>query len=139
MKQRVVTWWQRHLANPVARRVARYVPGQAIIETVGRRSGLPRQTPVGGRLEGSTFWVVTEFGRDSNYVRNMEANPRVRVQLKGQWHPGTAHLLPDDDVKARLRRLPRLNSLSVRMVGTDLMTVRIDLDGAVDEASYGLS
>jgi deazaflavin-dependent oxidoreductase (nitroreductase family) len=129
MKQRVVTWMQRHLANPVARRVARYMPGQAIIETVGRRSGLPRQTPVGGQLEGSTFWVVTEFGRASNYVRNMEENPKVRVQLKGKWHTGTAHLLPDDDVKARLRRLPRLNSLSVRMVGTDLMTVRIDLDG----------
>jgi len=128
MKRRVVTSLQRHVVNPIVRRLARYIPGEAVIETVGRRSGVARQTPVGGRLEGSTFWVVTEFGRASNYVRNIEANARVRVQIKGRWHTGSAHLLPEDDSRARLNQLPRLNSLAVRLVGTDLLTMRIDLD-----------
>ena len=131
MKRRVVTSVQRHVVNPIVRRLARYIPGEAVIETVGRRSGLARQTPVGGRLEGSTFWVVTEFGRASNYVRNVEANPRVRVQIKGRRHTGSAHLLPEDDSRARLNQLPRLNSLAVRLVGTDLLTMRIDLDRPV--------
>lgn len=126
---------QRHVVNPVARRVARFLPGQAVVETIGRRSGRPRRTPVGGRREGSTFWLVSEFGRQSQYVRNIEANPRVRVQLRGRWHAGTAVLLDDDDPRARLRRLPRLSGLVVRIVGADLLTVRIDLDNDMDNVS----
>lgn len=62
-------------------------------------------------------------------MRNIKADPRVRVRIRGRWHEGTAHLLPDDDPVARLRRLPRVNSLGVRALGTDLLTVRVDLAG----------
>jgi hypothetical protein len=37
-------------------------PGYALLETVGRGSGLPRQTPVGDGLIGDTFWIVAEHG-----------------------------------------------------------------------------
>jgi deazaflavin-dependent oxidoreductase (nitroreductase family) len=120
--------FQQRIANPISRRLAPFLPGQAVIETVGRHSGLPRRTPVGGRLEGSTFWLVSEFGRQSNYVRNIAANPRVRVQLNGRWYAGTATVLDHDDPRARLKRLPLFNSLVVRAVGTALLTLRIDLD-----------
>jgi hypothetical protein len=36
--------------------------------------------------------------------------------------------LPDDDPRARLAALPRANSAAVRLVGTDLLSLRIDLD-----------
>jgi len=49
------------------------------------------------------------------------------VRIDGQWHTGTANLLPDDDAVARLRTLPRYNSAAVRAMGTDLLTVRVDL------------
>jgi deazaflavin-dependent oxidoreductase (nitroreductase family) len=124
----VVLFFQRHVANPIARRIARYLPGEAVLETTGRRSGLPRHTPIGGRLDGSTFWLVTEFGRQSQYVRNLEADPRVRLQVGGAWRPGTAEVVDDDDPRDRLKQLPWLNSVLVRIVGTDLLTVRIDLD-----------
>ena len=39
--------------------------------------------PVGGRLDGSTFWIVSEHGHRSDYVRNIAADPRVRVQIRG--------------------------------------------------------
>jgi len=41
---------------------------------------------------------------------------------------GTAQLLPNADAKARLRELPQMNSFGVRSFGTNLLTVRIDLD-----------
>lgn len=47
---------------------------------------------------------------------------------RGQWHSGTAHLLPDDDARQRLRSLPRLNSAVVVAMSTDLLTIRVDLD-----------
>jgi deazaflavin-dependent oxidoreductase (nitroreductase family) len=118
-----VTAFQRRLANPLIR----LLPFQTLLETTGRTSGLPRRTPVGGRKVGDSFWLVSEFGHKSQYVRNIQADPRVRVRIAGRWHHGTAHLLPDDDPVARLRSLPRLNSTAVRALGTDLLTVRVDL------------
>jgi len=123
-KYRAVTAFQRKL-NAVMRRL----PLQTLLETTGRTSGLPRRTPVGGRRVGDSFWLVSEFGERSQYVRNIRADPRVRVRLRGRWHTGTAHLLPDDDTAARLRALPRLNSAAVRVIGVGQLTVRVDLDG----------
>ncbi|MEU3534125.1 MULTISPECIES: nitroreductase/quinone reductase family protein [Streptomyces] len=121
-KHHIVTSFQRRL-NPLIRRL----PLQTVLETTGRVSGVPRRTPVGGRRVGGAFWLVSEFGHRSQYVRNIEADPRVRVRIAGRWHHGTAHLLPDDDPRARLRGLPRLNSTAVRALGTDLLTIRVDL------------
>jgi deazaflavin-dependent oxidoreductase (nitroreductase family) len=123
LKHRLVTRFQRYLANPLNRRL----PFQVLLETTGRRSGEPRRTPVGGRRVGDSFWLVSEFGLKSQYVRNIQADPQVRVRIAGRWHHGTAHLLPTDDARARLRSLPRFNSAAVRAFGTDLLTVRVDL------------
>ncbi|MFF1356520.1 nitroreductase/quinone reductase family protein [Streptomyces sp. NPDC058297] len=122
-KFRAVTSFQRRIGNPFLSRL----PGQILLETTGRTSGLPRRTPVGGRLVGSEFWWVSEYGDKSQYVRNIQADPRIRVRIKGRWHTGTAHLLPDDDARARLKRLPRYNSAAVRALGTNLLTLRADL------------
>ena len=123
-RQRIVNLVQRHIANPVMRSV----PIQTLLETTGRKSGQPRRTPIGGRLAGNEFWLVSEFGDRSQYVRNIEANPRVRVRVRGRWHSGTATLLPEDDARARLAELPRMNSAAVRAMGDNLLTIRVDLD-----------
>ncbi|QEN12842.1 nitroreductase/quinone reductase family protein [Mycolicibacterium sp. ELW1] len=123
-RQRVVNFVQRRVANPLMR----LVPVQTLLETTGRKSGQPRTTPIGGRLEGDAFWLVSEFGDRSQYVRNIAANPRVRVRVRGRWHSGTAVVLPDDDARARLAELPRMNSAAVRAMGDNLLTIRVDLD-----------
>ncbi|MEV0558008.1 nitroreductase/quinone reductase family protein [Streptomyces sp. NPDC050597] len=122
-KFRVITKIQRWVVNPVSR----LLPFQTLLETTGRKSGLPRRTPVGGRRVGQEFWIVSEYGEKSQYVRNIQANPSVRVRDKGRWHHGTAHLMHKDDARTRLKSLPRLNSTAVRAVGTNLLTVRVDL------------
>ncbi|MGW0499719.1 nitroreductase/quinone reductase family protein [Streptomyces sp. NPDC003007] len=124
LRFRATTAFQRRI-NPLMRRL----PLQTVLETRGRVSGLPRRTPVGGRRVGDSFWIVSEFGERSQYVRNIKADPRVRVRVRGRWHEGTAHPMPQDDPVARLRGLPRVNSMGVRVLGTNLLTVRVDLDG----------
>ncbi|WP_370329511.1 nitroreductase/quinone reductase family protein [Mycolicibacterium hippocampi] len=119
----VTKFLQKYVGNQVMGRM----PFQTLLETTGRKSGEPRRTPLGGRRVGDEFWFVSEFGEKSQYVRNIKANPNVRVRLKGRWHHGTAHLLPDDDARARLRSLPQVNSMGVRTFGTNLLTVRVDL------------
>jgi deazaflavin-dependent oxidoreductase (nitroreductase family) len=123
-KRRRVSLFHRHIANPITRRL----PTQVLLETTGRSSGRPRRTPIGGRLVGAAYWLVSDHGEASDYIRNIKANSRVRVRIRGRWRAGTAFLLPDDDPKARLATLPRFNSSLVRALGTNLLTVRIDLD-----------
>jgi deazaflavin-dependent oxidoreductase (nitroreductase family) len=131
-KRRLVTAVQVKLLNPPMRALARHglAPGVALLETTGRKSGQARTTPVTNGLQRgtNTFWLVAEHGRKAAYVRNIEADPKVRVRIHGRWRSGTAHVLPDDDPLARQRTLPRLHSAAVRAMGTEHVTVRIDLD-----------
>jgi deazaflavin-dependent oxidoreductase (nitroreductase family) len=130
-KRRISTFASARLFNPLVKAAAERgipLPGVAILETVGRKSGLPRRNPVGNGLDGDTFWIVAEHGRKAAYVRNIEANPRVRVKVGRTWRTGTGHLMPEDDPRARQRSLPKLNAAVVRLMGSDLLTVRIDLD-----------
>ena len=141
MKYRLVHAFQKYILNPPVRAaMARGLvpPSYALLETLGRTTGKPRRTPVGNGLVGDTFWIVAEHGRAAGYVRNIERNPQVRVKvrqgLRPQWRTGTGHVLPDDDPRERQRMVARghpgraLNAFMVRTVGTDLLTVRIDLD-----------
>ncbi|HUR87108.1 MAG TPA: nitroreductase/quinone reductase family protein [Solirubrobacteraceae bacterium] len=131
-KRRLVTALQVRVFNPPVRWLAQrgLAPKVALLETTGRRSGRPRTTPVtnGLRRGSNVFWLVAEHGRKAAYVRNIEADPRVRVRVGRRWRSGIAHVLPDDDPVARQRTLPRLHSATVRAMGSELVTVRIDLD-----------
>ena len=118
----------KYLINPLVSLVAGYVPWWSLLETRGRRSGLPRRNPVGNGLKGDTFWIVAEHGAQAGYVKNIKANPRVRVRVGRRWRSGIAHVLPDDDARARQRQLRPVNGMFVRLMGTNLLTVRIDLE-----------
>lgn len=114
------------------------LPGYSLLETTGRKSGKSRRTPVGDGRIGKQFWLVAEHGMKAGYVRNIERNPHVRLKLREglrtRWHTGTAHLLPDDDPRERQRwlatQLPRStgNARAVRLLGTQLLSIRIDLN-----------
>jgi deazaflavin-dependent oxidoreductase (nitroreductase family) len=112
-------------------------PGDALLQTTGRVTGRPRVTPVCDCVEGETFWIVAQRGRSADYVRNIEANPRVRVKgslSRTGWRAGTAHILDDDDPEERIRILSRGNRWrrlclqASTSIGTSPLTVRIDLD-----------
>ncbi|ANW67783.1 nitroreductase [Mycobacterium sp. djl-10] len=123
LKRRIVHSVQRRVVNPVGRKLP-----VTMLETTGRRSGQKRLTAVGGKVIDNQFWMVSEHGEHAHYVLNIKADPKVRVRINGEWRTGTAHLLPDDDPSARLRMLPQANSAVVRLMGTDLLTIRVDLD-----------
>ena len=133
-KRRVSTFLSARLLNPLVRAAARAgvpLPGYVLLETTGRRSGQPRQVPVGKALEGDTLWVVAEHGLRAAYVKNIQANPRVRVRIGRKWRTGAAQVLSDDDWRERQRRIPnKFNSAVVRAMGTEQVTVRVDLDPA---------
>jgi len=140
-KGRVIYPLQKHVLNPVvllAWQLGIPPPGDALLETTGRRTGRPRQTPVCDGLDGETFWLVAQHGPRADWVKNIRANPRVRVRFRAGsgvgWRAGTAHILDDDDPRERQRLLGRghparrLCLCASAAMGTDPLTVRIDLD-----------
>jgi deazaflavin-dependent oxidoreductase (nitroreductase family) len=95
----------RYTANPLMRGLFKLgvtPPGMALVETIGRRTGAVRHTPVACALEGDTLWLIAQHGSHAGWVRNFQESPSVRVRLGRHWRTGTAELIPDDDVKARI-------------------------------------
>ena len=120
------------LVNPLVRGLIErglFPSAWVLLETTGRKSGEPRRTPVGNGKRGDVFWIVTEHGWHADYVKNIQADPRVRVKIGRTWFTGTAHILEDDDPMARLRWLRRpVNDSMLLAVGTQALTIRVDLD-----------
>lgn len=126
----------RFVSNPPVRLLFALgipLPGTAILETSGRRSGKSRRVPVTNGLDGETFWIVAEHGRHSAYVRNIEAQPRVRLKIGRHWRTGTARVLAGEDPRQRLASIARANRSSrtntrlVESLGTELLVLRVDL------------
>jgi len=103
----------------------------ALLETTGRRSGLPRYTPIGNGLVADTFWLVAAHGDQADYVRNLRANPKVRLKIERRWRSGIAVVLVDDDPHTRSRTLPHQWDAAIgRLMATSPLTIRIDLEPA---------
>jgi deazaflavin-dependent oxidoreductase (nitroreductase family) len=85
MKHRIVHTLQKYVLNPpikLALAVGLPLPGYALLETKGRKTGKPRRTPVGYGRVGNQFWLVAEHGTKAGYVRNIERDPHVRLKLR---------------------------------------------------------
>jgi deazaflavin-dependent oxidoreductase (nitroreductase family) len=142
------------LQNRLFNRLARFLlshgfapPTYALLETTGRRTGRRRQVPVANGLQGDTFWLIAGLGETAQYVRNIQANPQVRIKarparlrdgLRMSWRSGVAQLMPEDDAHKRHRRLSkgrlgyRLDGILLRGLSSlgsgRMLTIRIDLD-----------
>jgi deazaflavin-dependent oxidoreductase (nitroreductase family) len=137
-KRRLVVAFEKYLQTPpvkAALRAGLPLPMFALLETTGRTSGRRRHTPVINGRHGGRFWIVAEHGRRAQYVRNLEADPNVRVKSGGRWYAGRAHILDDDDPLVRARWMAdtpgpwhKADSFAARLLGTQPLTIRIYLE-----------
>jgi deazaflavin-dependent oxidoreductase (nitroreductase family) len=122
----LVTYW--HLINPLTLRFAAIAPGWAVLETTGRRTGRTHRVPVGGRLEGSTFWIQVGHSGNSDYVKNIKANPQISLQTRGQRHIGTAHFVDAGAARSQILRRNFLTAAFTATASGNTTGIRIDLD-----------
>ena len=120
---------QRYLLNPPMKASAwlGLSPRHLLLETAGRVSGKRRRTVVGFTREGDALWVVAEQGRYAGYVRNLEAQPQVRVRIGGRWRNMRASIADGDDPVARLESFDdERHAQLVQKFGTSLLSIRLD-------------
>lgn len=61
-----------------------------VLTTVGRKSGLPRRTPLNYAEIDGAIYCTAGFGGGSDWYRNIKSNPQVEVWLPTGWWAGEA-------------------------------------------------
>jgi deazaflavin-dependent oxidoreductase (nitroreductase family) len=80
---------------------------QCLVTTTGRRSGLPRPTPLGYLVVDGAAWVLAGYGPSTLWYRNILDEPRVTLLLPGR--PPIAALATEvTDPSTRARIIPPL-------------------------------
>jgi deazaflavin-dependent oxidoreductase (nitroreductase family) len=78
----------------------------AYLTTAGRRTGRPHRIEIWFAVEDGAIYLLSG-GRDrADWVRNLQANPSVTVELGGETHVGASRVLqPDTAEDQRAREL----------------------------------
>ncbi|MEZ5264244.1 MAG: nitroreductase family deazaflavin-dependent oxidoreductase [Acidimicrobiales bacterium] len=72
--------------------------------TTGRRSGRPHRIEIWYAAEGDTLYLLSGGGRRADWVRNLAADPSVRVELRGEAHDARARILDGTGAEERRAR-----------------------------------
>lgn len=101
--------WFWKTVNVAIRPLAGRAPWWLLVETIGRRTGTPRRTPLaGGPVRGRTVSVLAVHGEAADFVKNIRAEPGVRVRRRGRWLSGRAEVVdPTPQAVAELGRYAR--------------------------------
>ncbi len=92
----------RPLQAAIVRLFRRYferAPGWVLLTTTGRRTGLPREVLLPCERSREALIVISTYGRRSDWIRNIERDPRVNITCAG-WVLG-AHAEIVEDVEVR--------------------------------------
>lgn len=125
-------WWTRHVLNPRALRTAGRGGSLADLEHVGRRSGQIRHTPVRAFRTEDTVVIGVNFGRESDWVKNIVAAGRCRMRLHGQQLELTAPMLVP--VRDGVRGMPWWFGVGLRYIVRTRECLRLTITA---EASSG--
>jgi deazaflavin-dependent oxidoreductase (nitroreductase family) len=86
------------IVNPIAKVLAPVNPFWVILETTGSRSGVARRAPLAtGPHDADGMWLFSVRGDDAAWVRNLQADPQVRLRRLLRWRSGRAEVLPFDE------------------------------------------
>jgi deazaflavin-dependent oxidoreductase (nitroreductase family) len=104
-----------------------------LLTTTGRKSGLPRVTPLQYEEADGVIYVGASLGARSDWVRNLQANPRAEVRLGRRRFAARAELVTDrgqiaDYLELRLSRHPRMVGAILRSEGLPASPARSDLE-----------
>lgn len=92
-----------------------------LLTTTGQKSGKPRVTPLQYEEIDGAYYLGAARGLQADWVRNLQANSKVDVQVKARRFQGYAEVVTDpariaDFLEVRLERHPQMIGLMMERV-----------------------
>jgi deazaflavin-dependent oxidoreductase (nitroreductase family) len=78
------------------------------LTTIGRKSGLPREIEIWFVAFDSKYYILAEHRDNAHWVKNIRANPRVRVRVGEKSFDATARVLDKTHDRATYEKAQRL-------------------------------
>jgi deazaflavin-dependent oxidoreductase (nitroreductase family) len=111
-----VASFNKRVTNHVTAPFAGHLPGFAVVVHRGRSSGRTYRTPVNAFRHGDDYVFVMTYGRDVDWVRNVEAAGTCDIETRGR----TVHLVEPRRVTDATRGLvPRAVRPILRSIDVD--------------------
>ena len=113
-----------------------------LLTTTGRKSGLPRVTPLQYEDVDGQFYIGSARGAQADWFRNILADAHVRVRIKSREFAGIAEPVTDylrvaDFLELRLRRHPRMVGMILKSEGLPAKPDRAKLEDMRPRAGNG--
>jgi deazaflavin-dependent oxidoreductase (nitroreductase family) len=103
-----------------------------LLTTTGRKSGLPRVTPLQYEEIDGWFYVAAGRGMRSDWIRNLLANPQAEVQVRQRHFHAAAEVVSDPARIADFLAVRFQRNFFIRLVthleGLPLRYTRADLE-----------
>lgn len=104
-----------------------------LLTTTGRKSGLPRVTPLQYEEVDGAIYVGSSRGTHADWFRNIVADPHVQVRVKSRQFAGVAETVTDADriadfLELRLKRHPRMVGAILKSEGLPASPGREELE-----------
>ncbi len=92
-----------------------------LLTTTGRKSGLPRVTPLQFEQVDGDIYIASARGAQADWFKNIQANPCVHVQIGEREFDALAEAVTDpgriaDFIELRLRRHPLMIRLIMHLL-----------------------
>ena len=135
-KSGIIWHWMKSLNRVVLRKYGPKFRAYNIVlllTTIGRKSGLPRVTPLQYEEDQGVYYIGSARGVDADWYRNIQDCPEVEVQVKERRFRALAEPVSDakrvaDYFEIRLRRHPVFVGTLMRLEGLPLRYSRADLE-----------
>jgi deazaflavin-dependent oxidoreductase (nitroreductase family) len=92
----------QHAIVRLFRRYFEQAPGWVLLTTTGRRSGLPREVMLPCERTTEFLFILSTYGRRSNWIRNIGRQSAVRITAAGWVLEATAEIVDDLTAKQAL-------------------------------------
>jgi deazaflavin-dependent oxidoreductase (nitroreductase family) len=123
----LIIWLYEHGFAPLLGRLI------LLLTTTGRKSGLPRVTPLQYEMVDGQFYIGSARGAQADWFRNILADAHVSVRIKSREFAGIAEPVADylrvaDFIELRLRRHPRMLGMILKSEGLPAKPDRLQLE-----------
>ena len=108
-----------------------------LLTTTGRKSGLPRVTPLQYEEINGCIYIGSARGTKADWYRNIVANPKVNIRVRRRQFEGAAEPVTDlgritDFLEYRLAKNPRMIGFIMSREGVSKKPTREELEKHVE-------